>query len=70
MVTAANPAGHIATVLKGMHGKAIGGTSYSSQMPPFSQLSDNDIAAIIDHERTSWGNNAPVVTPAQVKRAR
>jgi hypothetical protein len=70
VVTAANPAQHITVVLKGMHGKPIGGTSYSAQMPSFSQLSDNDIAAIIDHERTSWGNKAPIVTPAQVKRAR
>jgi mono/diheme cytochrome c family protein len=70
VVTAANPAGHITVVLKGMHGKAIGGKSYSSQMPSFTQLSDNDIAAIIDHERTSWGNHAPIVTPDQVKRAR
>jgi len=70
VVTAANPADHITIMLKGLHGKAIGGTSYSSQMPSFSQLSDNEIAAIIDHERTSWGNNAPIVTPDQVKRAR
>jgi cytochrome c oxidase cbb3-type subunit 2 len=39
-------------------------------MPPFSQLSDADIAAAIDHERTSWGNQAPIVTPDDVKRAR
>ena len=70
VVTAANPADHIAIILKGMQGKAIGATSYSSQMPSFSQLSNNDIAAIIDHERTSWGNHAQIVTPDQVKRAR
>jgi mono/diheme cytochrome c family protein len=70
VVTAANPAQHIAVVLHGLHGKAINGTSYSSQMPSFSQLSNDDIAAIIDHERTSWGNNAPTVTPQQVQRAR
>jgi mono/diheme cytochrome c family protein len=70
VVTAANPTQHITVVLKGMHGKPIGGKSYSSQMPSFSQLSDNDIAAIINHERTSWGNKAPIVTPAQVKSAR
>jgi mono/diheme cytochrome c family protein len=70
VVTAANPAAHISAVLKGVHGKAIGGKSYSSPMPPFAQLSDNDIAAIINHERTSWGNHAPTVTPAQVKSAR
>jgi hypothetical protein len=33
-------------------------------------LSDNDIAAIIDHERTSWSNAGPVITPAQVKQRR
>ena len=70
VVTAANPAAHISAVLKGVHGKAIGGKTYSSPMPPFAQLPDNDIAAIIDHERTSWGNHAPTVTPAQVKSAR
>lgn len=70
VVTAANPAAHIAIVLKGLHGKAIDAKSYSSPMPAFSQLSDTDIAAIIDHERTSWANNAPIVTPDQVKRAR
>jgi mono/diheme cytochrome c family protein len=70
VVSAANPTDQIHIVLKGLHGKAIGGTSYSSQMPAFPQLSDNDVAAIIDHERTSWGNNAPIVTPEQVKRAR
>jgi len=70
VVIAANPTGHITAVLKGMHGKAIGGKAYSAEMPPFTQLSDNAIAAIIDHERTSWGNHAPTVTPAQVKSAR
>ena len=57
-------------VLNGLHGVAIKGTPYASQMPAFPQLSDSDVAAIIDHERTSWGNNAPIVTPEQVKRAR
>ena len=28
------------------------------------------IAAVIDHERTSWGNHGPTVTPAQVTRDR
>ena len=54
----------------GLHGAKIKGTAYASQMPPFAQLSDNDIAAIIDHERTSWGNAAPIINPDDVKRAR
>lgn len=62
---------HIKIVLKGLSGKAIGGTKYAAQMPSFGpQLSDDQIAAVIDHERTSWGNNGPTVTPAQVTRDR
>ncbi|GAC1582181.1 MAG: c-type cytochrome [Candidatus Elarobacter sp.] len=70
VVTAADPAEHVRVVLKGLSGKAIAGTSYASKMPAFSQLSDAEIAAIIDHERTSWGNAAPIITPDVVKRAR
>lgn len=70
VVTAKNPEEHIEIVFHGLHGKSIGGKSYSSQMPSFAQLSDDDIAAIIDHERTSWGNNAPIITPDEVRRAR
>jgi cytochrome c oxidase cbb3-type subunit 2 len=58
------------TLLHGLHGKTIGGTKYSSPMPPFAQLSDATIAAIIDHERTSWGNAAPTIVPADVTRLR
>jgi mono/diheme cytochrome c family protein len=68
IVNAKDPITQIGVVLHGL--KATAGKAYSSQMPPFAQLSDNDIAAIIDHERTSWGNNAPLITPGDVKRAR
>jgi mono/diheme cytochrome c family protein len=70
VVTANDPATHIGVVLKGLSGKAIHGTTYASQMPSFAQLSDADVAAVIDHERTSWGNRAPTITPDIVKRAR
>jgi mono/diheme cytochrome c family protein len=70
VVNAADPKRHIGIVLHGLHGATIKGTAYASQMPPFAQLSDNDVAAIIDHERTSWGNAAPIVNPDDVKRAR
>jgi mono/diheme cytochrome c family protein len=70
VVSAADPKTQIGIVLHGLHGAKIKGTAYASQMPPFSQLSDNDIAAIIDHERTSWGNASPIVNPDDVKRAR
>lgn len=62
---------HIRIVLKGLAGKVIGGVHFASQMPAFAaQLTDAQIAAVIDHERTSWGNHGPLVTPNQVKRDR
>jgi cytochrome c oxidase cbb3-type subunit 2 len=27
------------------------------------QLSDEEVAAVLNHERTSWGNQAPPVKP-------
>jgi len=72
IVTGSSADDHVKIVLHGLSGKAIGGTKYAAQMPSFaSQLSDAQIAAVVDHERTSWGNHAlPLVTPDQVKRLR
>lgn len=71
VVTASNPDMQVEIVLKGLSGKAIKGVTYAAQMPSFaSQLTDTQIAAVIDHERTSWGNNAPTITPAQVTKRR
>ncbi len=40
-------------------------------MPPFGdQLSDEEIAAIINYERTSWGNEGKTITPEDVKAVR
>jgi cytochrome c oxidase cbb3-type subunit 2 len=66
-VDADDPTLHIHTVLQGAHGVTIGGVAYSSVMPPFAdQLSDTDIANIVNYERSSWGNHAKPVTPAEV----
>lgn len=62
---------HIDVVLHGLHGKAIGGTRYAGVMPPFAgQFSDAQIADIIDHERTSWGNHGALVTAKDVAAVR
>ena len=67
----ADPTLHIHTVLNGAHGVTIGGVAYSSTMPPFaSQLKDVDIANIVNYERSSWGNHAKPVTPADVAAVR
>ncbi len=39
-------------------------------MPPFKQLADADIAAVITYTRNSWGNDSGVVQPDAVAAAR
>lgn len=71
VVTAEDPTRHIEIVLNGLQGKTIQGTSYASPMPAWSdQLSNEEIAAVINHERTSWGNDAPTVTAEDVAKVR
>jgi len=70
-VTDTDPATHIEVVLNGLQGKAIAGVHYASPMPPWAdQLSDAQIAAVINHERSNWGNHAPTVTAQDVARLR
>lgn len=71
VVNTTDPAEHITTTLRGLSGKAINGQKYGVKMPPFAdKLSDQQIADIIDHERTSWGNHGPLVSPADVAKVR
>ena len=66
-----DPAKQIGVILHGLQGEAIGGTTYPSVMPPFAaSLNDADIADIANHERTSWGNQAKLVSADQVEAAR
>jgi len=66
-----DPTEQIETILNGAHGRSIGGTTYPSAMPPFgAALNDADVADIINHERTSWGNQGKPVTADQVKAER
>ncbi len=67
VVAAADGAEHARVLLFGRQGVPIGGITYAAEMPGWAeQLSNDEIAAVINHERTSWGNNAPTVTPADV----
>lgn len=71
VVVAEDPTEHISVVLHGVHGKTIDGTAYPAPMPAFAAvLRDEEIAAVVNHERTSWGNNATLVTVEEVKGAR
>ena len=62
-----DPKQHIEIVLKGLKDKVIEGVAYAVPMPGFSaQLSDEEIAAVVNHERSSWGNNAPLISNEMV----
>lgn len=71
VVTDDDPTDHIRVVLTGAQGSTIDGTEYSLAMPAFgSQLSDEEVALIVNHERNSWGNSAANATPEDVARVR
>jgi mono/diheme cytochrome c family protein len=59
-------------VLKGIHGPVeVLGKTYNLEMPPQgAALPDDQIAAILTHIRTSWGNDASPVTAEFVKATR
>ena len=56
-------------VLHGLTGP-IGGVSYSQVMVPMGAQNDEWVAAIASYVRTSFGNNAGIVAPADVARVR
>lgn len=72
VVTNPDATEQIMTVLHGAHGaKTILGVKYNGVMPPFgSQLSNVQIANLINYERSSWGNHAKHTTPKQVAKVR
>jgi cytochrome c oxidase cbb3-type subunit II len=62
---------HIHVVLRGLQATRVGGVLYGGAMPPFAdRLSDADVAAILDFERSSWGNHGKSVIAAQVAAER
>jgi len=67
VVTSSDPTEHIHTVLRGLTGKTIGGVTYATAMPPFAdQLTDEEVAAVLSYERSSWGNQAAAIKPEDV----
>ena len=58
-------------VLYGGFGPATAGRPRPYGMPPFAlTMSDADIAAVLSHIRTAWGNRAPEVSPLEVLQLR
>jgi mono/diheme cytochrome c family protein len=62
---------HIRAILYGMKDARAGGVTYTAVMPPFAgALSNEEVAAIVNYERISWGNRGKPVTAAQVAAQR
>ena len=71
MVNRADATKHIDVVLNGLQGARASGVTYATAMPAFAAtLSDAAIAAIVDYERSAWGNHGVLITPAQVASER
>jgi len=70
-VNSDNPDTHIRTILFGSKGKAIDGFVYPAEMPAQKDnLTDEQIASIINYERSSWGNTGKKITADDVKKIR
>ena len=68
MSSTVNP---IRTVLHGGYPPSTAGNPRPFGMPPFaSVLSNQEVAAVVSYMRNAWGNQASVVSPAQVERYR
>ena len=66
-----DPTNLVQLVLYGGYGPATTGHPRPFGMPPaVLELDDRDIAAVLTHLRTQWGNQASEVTPLQVNRIR
>ncbi len=63
--------GVIEVILKGLTGKiTVNGVDYDNVMPAMSHLSDEDVAAIVNHVMNSWDNPGGTVTVAEVAEQR
>ncbi len=66
-----DPASTLRIILDGAQTVTTPRAPNTGSMPPYAKdLSDQQIADVTNYVRNSWGNAAPLVTPAQVKKAR
>ena len=58
-------------VLNGLGGPVtVKGATFNGQMPPWKQLGDAELAAVLTYIRSSWGNTGAAVTADAVKKER
>jgi mono/diheme cytochrome c family protein len=61
----------VALTLHGLSGPIeVNDVDYSGLMPGFTHLDDREIVEVLNYVRTSWGNNAPPLTEADVAAVR
>jgi mono/diheme cytochrome c family protein len=61
----------VKVVLNGMTGEVeINDDTYHNVMAPHPDLNDQQISDVLTYVRNSWGNNAPAISPAEVKAIR
>ena len=71
LYVAADPASTLRIMLDGAQTVVTPRAPNAGSMPAYAkQLSDQEIADVTNYIRNSWGNAAPLVTPAQVAKAR
>jgi mono/diheme cytochrome c family protein len=71
LLQSVNPSSTLRIILDGARTVTTPRAPNTGEMPAYAkQLSDEQIAAVTNYIRNSWGNAAPLVTPAQVAKAR
>lgn len=65
-----DPAALTAWVMFGVRPATMPTGKYPPMMPQFTYLKDDELAAVLTHLRSSWGNAATPVTVAEVAAAR
>lgn len=70
-VDASDPGVMIRILLHGIHGPlTVEGAQYNGEMPHFNKLSDEEIAALVTHVRSSFGNAASAADAKTVAQVR
>ena len=70
-VGAEDPGVMIRILLHGIHGPlTVEGNAYNGEMPSFAKLSDEEIAALVTHVRSSFGNTASAAAAQAVAQVR
>lgn len=66
-----SPTRLIHILLHGVEGELkVKGVAYKGAMPSFKSLSDAELAAVMTHIRSQWGNQAPAITAEEVLKQR